>query len=220
MNSEVKGLLVSIIAIGLTAAIGTFNFTQVQETKNDVSDIAVSQNTNDDRFEELDKKISVVKKSIPEPQNLDKFFEADSKLFEKIVELRNDLNKTNMQLSAIQNELIIAKSAIRNVPQATPQEEAMFSLVLLRSDGNYVTNGEYKQNEIVYISGKYDGNAKKYDIEFKRAGQQVLSVTGLFMPTDGVFAYVFNTNFNQALGSYTATVTIDGKQDSIAFEIL
>ena len=217
--------MISIVAVILAGAFGTYNATETIDVKKTQEEIVIKQ---DNQFTDADvwKTIRSDKKQlndliIPTSSYDDSVIRnIISNLQEDNRQLKIDINNTKTQILNINNELIIAKASLNKLSQATPQGKAMYSLKLLKSDGQIAVDGEYLQSETVYVSGKYDGNSAKFDITFKRSGQQVQSNVGLGMPSDGIFSYVFNTGHNQALGSYTVTVVIDGKSDILSFEIV
>ena len=220
MNSEVKSLIVSIFALAIAGGFSAYSANEVIETKADIKEQTSATNDNAEILVELQKDVSSLRKTIPKPQNLDDLYDADDEIWKRLTLIEQNLNATHTQVTGISNELIVAKASLNKLSQATPQGKEMYSLQLLKSDGQTALDREYLQSETVYVTGKYDGPASKFDILFKRAGQQVQSNTGLGIPSDGIFSYVFNTGHNQALGSYTVTVIINGKSDTISFEIV
>jgi hypothetical protein len=221
LNSEVKGVIVSVIALIIAGGMSALNFNQVQEAKEELVIQNEIQTDYSERIQDLEVEIEKLK-NIEAPEQYD-----DQAIRAKLVELENHIvalnqnaNYTINQIRNINNELIVAKASLNKMTQAVPQEEAMFSLILLKSDGTIVSNGEFLQSETVYISGKYDGKDTNYDLLIKRAGQLVLKKMELNMPTDGVFSYYFNEGHDQPVGTYTVSVVINGKIDTISFEIL
>lgn len=221
MNSEIKSLLVSVMALAVAGGFSAYNTNEVYTAQKDITSQA---DTSDQVFEqliELHKKLNTLNERMNAQKGTDlsALYDTDLMALHRIYELEKALNKTNLNIQNINNKILIVEAGFNKMTQAVPQEEEMFSLVLLKVDGSYVTDGEYLQSETVYISGKYDGKDTNYDLLFKRAGQLVLKKMELNMPTDGVFSYYFNEGHNQPLGKYTATVVVNGKIDTISFEI-
>ena len=217
--------MISIVAVILAGAFGTYNATETNDVKKTQEELIIKTEqsfTPDDVWITLKADKKQLNDLIIPTSSYDDSVMRNiiSNLQEDNRQLKIDVNNTKTQLLNINNELIVAKASLNKLSQATPQGKAMYSLKLLKSDGQIATNGEYLQSETVYVSGKYDGTSAKFDISFKRTGQQVQSNVGLGMPSDGVFSYVFNTGHNQAVGSYTVTVVIDGKSDTLSFEIV
>ena len=226
MNSEVKGVLISIMALAVAGGMSAFNFNETAQVKDTQDQIVINQDAQKFTPADVWSTLKSDKKQlndliIPTSSYDDSVIRnIISNLQKDNEQLKADVNNTKSQILSINNELIVAKASLNKLSQATPQGKAMYSLKLLKSDGQIATDGEYLQSETVYVSGKYTGTSAKFDISFKRSGQQVQSNVGLGMPSDGIFSYVFNTGHNQALGSYTVTVIIDGKSDTISFEIV
>lgn len=221
MNTEFKSLMVSIVAVLAAGGFAAFNHTEIAQTNEVIDMVDSNKGTNDAiLMDEISKLKTQVAQKVPAKFDDSLLIEANNKQGEAIYKLQNDLNITRTQLQVIANKMLVVEALQNKVSQAKPQGVEMFSLVLLKSDGNYVPSGEFLQSETVYISGKYDGPANKFDVMFKKSGQLVLERTGLNMPTDGVFSYYFNLDHGQPVGQYTVTVAINGKLDTISFEIL
>lgn len=222
MNSEVKGILVSVFALAIAAGMGTYTTTSIQannekieQQKFEAEDVFITLQNNK---EELNKLINFPALAKYDDSLL---ITANNLQGQEIYKLQHDLNSTREELQAIANKMLVVEALQNKVTQAKPQGHEMFSLQLLKSDGNYVTNGEFKQSDTVYITGKYDGGTTtKFDVRIHKSGQMVLERNGLNMPTDGIFSYYFNLEHNALLGQYTVTVTINGKLDTISFEII
>lgn len=222
MNSEVKGVLISIMALVVAGGMSAFNFNETEQIKDVQDEIQGTQFTTADVWSTLkaDKK-QLNDLVIPTSGYDDSVLRnIISNLQKDNEQLKADVNNTKTQVLNINNQLIVATASLNKLTQAVPQEKAMFSLKLLKSDGQTALNGEYLQSETVYVSGKYGGTSAHFDIIFKRSSQQVQTNEGLGIPSDGVFSYVFNTGHNQAVGKYTVTVVINGKTDTLSFEIV
>ena len=224
MNSEVKGLLVSLVALIVAGGMSAFNFSETSEIKETQAEIVIKQETlftDVDVWRVLKQEQAKLNGLIAMPKPYSDY-DLQIRIHELEVlnkHLTADLNDTRTNLQLINNKIRTVEALQKQITQAVPQEEEMFSLVLLKSDGNLVPNGEFLQSQTVYFSGKYDGKDTNYDLLIKRAGQLVLKKMELNMPTDGVFSYYFNLEHDQPLGSYTATVVINGKIDTISFQI-
>ena len=221
MNSEIKSLIVSVMALAVAGGFSAYNTNEVHTTQQTIQDQTTTATADfSNQFNDINRKITALAKMKPEAYD-------DQGIRAKLVELENSVSALNQNMNYsiheihdINNKMIVVQAYQNKIAQATPQGKEMYSLVLLKQDGQYASNGEYLQSETVYISGRYDGTASKFDIQFKREGQQVQLNSGLGIPSDGVFSYVFNTGHNQAVGNYLATITINGKSDDIQFEIL
>lgn len=222
MNSEVKGVLISIMALVVAGGMSAFNANETAQIKDVQQEIQGAQFTQDDVWTTLKADRGQLNSLIIPISGYD-----DAVLRNIIAglqkdnsQLKSDLNKTNAIVDSINAKILTVTALQHQITQAVPQAKDMFSLQLLKSDGNYVPSGEYLQSETVYVTGKYDGPTTQYDIMFKKAGQLVLERRGLNMPTDGIFSYYFNLEHKAELGQYTITVTINGKLDTLSFEIV
>lgn len=222
MNSELKSLFVSVVALGIAGGWGAINANETAQIKDVQQEIQGAQFTQADVWLTLNADKGQLNSLIIPTTGYDDAVLRNiiATLQKDNEQLKADVNNTKTQVLNINNELIVAKAALNKITQAVPQEKAMFSLKLLKSDGQTALNGEYLQSETVYVSGKYGGSSAHFDIIFKRSSQQVQANEGLGIPSDGVFGYVFNTGHNQALGKYTVTVVINGKTDTLSFEIV
>lgn len=225
MNSELKGVMISIMALVVAGGMSAYNTSEVKATQEQVQVQVEQQFTPADVFTTLENNKGKLNGLIEFPEekkfNDKLLIEALNVQGKKLRELEMALNVTENQIRLLNNKMLVVEALQNKVSQAVPQGEEMFQLILLKSDGNTVPSGEFLQSETIYISGHYTGgHANKFDIMFKKTGQLIYERTGLNMPTDGVFAYYFNEGHNVPVGQYTATVIINGKIDTVSFEIV
>jgi len=113
------------------------------------------------------------------------------------------------------NQLIVLKAASQIVLPPTTVGTADYQLRTINTDSQDVS--EFAQNQAVLITGEYDGPESKAIYEVRKNNAFVQS--GPIGISDGVFTFAFNAAGDAELGTYTITITIDNKKDSVSFEI-
>lgn len=113
------------------------------------------------------------------------------------------------------NQLIVLRAASQIVLPPTTIGTANFELRTINTDSQNVS--EFAQNQPVLITGIYDGSESNATYEVRKNNAFVMS--GPIGISGGTFTFAFNAAGNAELGTYTITITIDNKKDTVSFEI-
>jgi len=113
------------------------------------------------------------------------------------------------------NQLIVLRAASQIVLPPTTTGTADYQLRTINTDSQTVT--EFAQNEAVLITGIYNGQESQATYEVRKNNAFVQS--GSISISGGTFTFAYNVVGNAELGTYTITITIDNKKDSVSFEI-
>jgi len=113
------------------------------------------------------------------------------------------------------NQLIVLRAASQIVLPPTTTGTANFELRTINTDSETVS--EFAQNEAVLITGIYNGPESKATYEVRKNNAFVQS--GSISISGGSFTFAYNVVGTAELGTYTITITIDNKKDSVSFEI-
>jgi len=113
------------------------------------------------------------------------------------------------------NQLIVLKAATQIQLPPTTTGTADYKLRTINTDSQDVR--EFAQNEAVLIMGVYDGPESQATYEVRKNNAFVQS--GSISISAGTFTLAYNVVGDAELGTYTITVTIDNKKDSVSFEI-
>jgi len=113
------------------------------------------------------------------------------------------------------NQLIVLKAASQIQLPPTTTGTADYKLRTINTASQDVR--EFAQNEAVLIMGVYDGSESQATYEVRKNNAFVQS--GSISISAGTFTLAYNVVGDAELGTYTITVTIDNKRDSVSFEI-
>lgn len=198
-------ILVAIIAsLALVAAAVSFN--AVQDVY-DGTDVAQLQADFDNHKFMIDKDLADMRKSVA-------ILDADH--HGKFNAISNNFTSVAKTLDNHNTQLIVLRAANQISIPSVSQGAGDFDLKTINLQTFQLTE-VFPQNMPVYITGAYDGLASKMAYDIFKDG--ILYDTGNPSITAGTFTFAFNANGNAEKGDYVVTVVIDGKKDTIMFEI-
>lgn len=113
------------------------------------------------------------------------------------------------------NQLIVLKAASQIQLPPTTTGTADYKLRTINTDSQDVS--EFAQNQAVLITGEYNGSESKASYEVRKNNAFVQS--GSISISGDFFTFAYNVIGDAELGTYTITITIDNKKDSVSFEI-
>jgi hypothetical protein len=146
-------------------------------------------------------------------KEVDLLTETDDEFADKLLQLELTMELMTKEIKSIKNQLLISQSS-----GSTSTQSGDFDLILLGIDGGEVIDGIYDTDDTIYIRGQYDGDGGTLKWSVKEGSKTLQSGSGS-IPSNGTFLFVWNTLGSEDKGKYKGIVVINGKTDSINFEL-
>ena len=121
------------------------------------------------------------------------------------------------RIQTLENRFLIIEAST-GTPAPVSATEADYELTCLQVSGQDVLGCEYQFDQVVYIRGQAPDNVGQFNWGIKKGGLLIASSQSS-IPSNGQFLFVWNVSADEALSSYTAIVEINGKIDSLQFEL-
>lgn len=151
-------------------------------------------------------------------------YEIDASLTNERIDIDEDINGVNVTANLalskarnLENRFLIIE-ATGEISTTSPISGADYELTCLQVSGQTVLGCEYSQDQVIYIRGQAPDNVGQFNWGIKK-GTQLLASSQSSVPSNGVFIFVWNVGGDEQLTSYKAIVEINGKIDTVDFEI-